>query len=116
MNSNGKSRFTWAPGPEILRNRINERIDVMMENGLEDEVRRLLEAYPSEPTAFDAIGYREIIACIKGACTRDEAIAAMKMNTWHYAKLQVTWFKKDREIQWIADPKEAISAIEGFLK
>jgi len=102
--------------PEILRERIDRRIDEMMSDGLEEEVRELIKKYGANETAFDAIGYREIIGYLKSASSLPDAITAMKMNTWHYAKRQMTWFKKDKTIRWIKNPEEAITIAKDFLK
>ena len=103
------------PPSEILRDRIARRVDTMMHDGLVNEVEMLLKKYDRPLVAFDAIGYREIIAFINGALSSDETIATMKINTWHYAKRQMTWFKKDKAVRWIADLEEAISLVEEFL-
>ncbi len=102
--------------PDILRPRIDARIDQMMADGLVDEVRTLVARYGARIPAFDAIGYREIIAHLEGRSSLEEAVALMKMNTWHYAKRQMTWFRKDKDIAWIKDKEHAISLVEGFLE
>jgi tRNA dimethylallyltransferase len=95
-----------SPPPELLRERIDWRVDQMMRDGLVEEVKNLLKKYGGGangrdrdnkrilPIAFDAIGYREIIDYLEGRSTLDKAVAAMKLNTWHFAKRQITWFKK----------------------
>jgi tRNA dimethylallyltransferase len=103
------------PTADILRERINGRIDAMIRDGLVDEVRILIKTYGTTPAAFDAIGYREIIDALHGGCSMDAAIAAIKQNTWHFAKRQMTWFKKDKKISWITDPYEAIHLVDTFL-
>jgi len=100
-------RIGIDPPSEVLRKRIDERIDRMMKDGFVAEVERLIKRYGDQAPAFDAIGYREIIAHLNGTLSLAEAVAAMKMNTWHYARRQMTWFKKDKTIQWIEDPKDA---------
>ncbi len=104
------------PPSDVLRPRIDARIDEMMAAGLVDEVRGLVARYGARIPALDAIGYREIVAHLEGRDTLEGAVAAMKMNTWHYAKRQVTWFKKDKDIRWIADAREAAQLTEAFLK
>ncbi len=103
------------PAPESLRERIDRRVDVMVRDGLVDEVAALIKKHGTMPVAFDAIGYREIIAFTNGTLSLDEAIAAIKMNTWHYAKRQITWFKKDKNIHWIENGQEAIATVKKFL-
>jgi tRNA dimethylallyltransferase len=103
------------PAPEILRERIDRRVDAMMQNGFVDEVKALLQKYGPEAPAFNAIGYREIVAHLNGAMPLEDAVAAIKTNTWHYAKRQMTWFKKYGNVQWVNDEKSAERSIENFL-
>ena len=100
-----------------LYGRIDRRVDLMMEAGLEDEVRGLLAAgIPRGGTAMQAIGYKEIAAYLDGTCTRDEAVARIKTASRHYAKRQLTWFRRERNVQWIElsehpDPDELTAYI-----
>jgi len=107
------------PAPEILRERIDRRVDVMMRNGLVDEVSSLVRKYTKDrahtPNAFDAIGYREIIAHLNGALSLEDAVTTIKINTWHYAKRQMTWFRKTPGIRWIKDTDEAVAVAREFL-
>ncbi|MBM3446138.1 MAG: tRNA dimethylallyltransferase [Bacteroidetes bacterium] len=77
---------------EELYNRINKRVDKMIEEGLEDEVRSLI-AYRDLP-ALQTVGYKEFFDYFDGKCTREEAIDKIKQHTRNYAKRQVTWFKR----------------------
>ena len=99
-----------------LRERIEKRVDAMTNDGLFREVRQLMKEYGTQPAAFDAIGYREAIAYLKGKLSRAEAIAAIKKNTWNYAKRQMTWFRKDKQIYWIRSKKEAVELARVFLE
>lgn len=104
------------PPPEILRERIDRRIDEMMRDGLVDEVKILLKtAGKNRPIAFDAMGYREIIDHLEGQTTLEEAVTSMKLNTWHFARRQQTWFRKDKNVQWIKTADEAIEIAKKFL-
>lgn len=106
------------PGPEALRERIDSRIDTMILDGLVEEVSALIKKYPTMPVAFDAIGYREIIDHLNGTTSLDEAVAIIKMNTWHYAKRQMTWFKKTPDVHWITNGstiEQALPLIHHFL-
>ena len=98
---------------EVLYARINARVDAMVQEGLVDEVRALVEhGFASTLTARQAIGYKEILDVFDGACTLDEAVERIKQATRRYAKRQMTWFKADGRIHWIdADgrPSEAIA-------
>lgn len=77
---------------EVLYERINKRVDKMIEEGLEDEVRSLM-AYKDLP-ALQTVGYKEFFDYFDGKCTREEAIDKIKQHTRNYAKRQVTWFKR----------------------
>ncbi len=103
-------------GAEILRERIDKRVDQMMKDGLVTEVESLLKKYGPDLTAFDAIGYREIIKHLNGEAALADAVAEIKMNTWHYAKRQMTWFRKDKNVRWIKDPQESMALVKNFLQ
>ncbi len=91
-----------AVDADLLRARINRRVDAMVEEGLVDEVTTLLqEGFREGLTAGQAIGYKEIVAALDGQCTLVEAIDAIKLATRRYAKRQRTWFRKDTRIRWI---------------
>ncbi len=85
-----------------LYKKIESRVDQMVSSGLVEEVRALYEKYPAELTALRAIGYKEIIAYLKGRCTLPEAISEIKKNTRRFAKRQLTWFNNDDEIKWFS--------------
>ena len=85
---------------EILYDRINRRVDIMIEKGLIDEVSSLYEKYgESLLTSMQAIGYKEVVEFLKGNCTKEEMIEKIKMETRRYAKRQLTWFRKIENIQ-----------------
>ena len=74
----------------------------MIEAGLVEEVRRLMErGVPPETTAMQALGYKEIAAALEKRCTLNEAIEAIKLGTRHYAKRQMTWLRRDGRAIWI---------------
>jgi tRNA dimethylallyltransferase len=100
---------------EVLRERIGKRVDEMVQEGLVKEVRGLTEKYGAKPITFDAIGYREIIDSLESKLTLPEAIELIKKKTWGYAKRQMTWFRKDKEIHWINNAREAIGLVGKFL-
>lgn len=88
--------------PAVLRNRIDNRVDSMIESGLVEEVAQLLDSgFRKGITAPQAIGYKEIVAALDGEITLDEAISLIKTSTHRYAKRQRTWFRKDKRIHWI---------------
>lgn len=77
-----------------LHERINTRVDRMMQAGLIEEVEGLLEWLPEEAQALQTVGYREVIAYLKGRLSREQMIADIKTNTRRYAKRQLTWFRR----------------------
>lgn len=102
-------QFGLAVDPALLNERINRRVDAMVEAGLVDEVRGLLASgFREGVTAPQAIGYKEIVAALEGRCTLEEAVEDIKQATRRYAKRQRTWFRRDERIQWIdADDGDA---------
>ncbi|MCH5300232.1 MAG: tRNA (adenosine(37)-N6)-dimethylallyltransferase MiaA [Ruminococcus sp.] len=85
---------------ELLYNRINKRIDIMLESGLLEEAEKVLNSDLSE-TAKKAIGYKELIPYFSGEQSLEECIETLKMNTRRYAKRQLTWFRRDEDINWL---------------
>ena len=110
--------ITYRDG-EKLYERINRRVDIMLENGLEDEARAALSR--SSGGAVQAIGHKELAEYIKGECSLSEAAESLKRQTRRYAKRQLTWLRRDRRINWIyadesADPAgEAEKLIKQFI-
>lgn len=86
---------------QILYQRINKRVDIMLEKGLIEEVKTLIKKYPDFPTAMQAIGYKEIVEYLNNKLTKQEAIEKIKQETRRYAKRQITWFKKIENIKWL---------------
>jgi len=86
---------------EILYERINHRVDLMIQEGLLLEVKQLAEKYPMTINAFQTCGYQEFIPYFSMERSLEEAIDLVKQHSRNYAKRQLTWFKKDKEIQWI---------------
>ena len=87
---------------EVLYDRINRRVDIMMEQGLLTEVEGLLKmGIPKEATAMQAIGYKELISYFDGKCSVEEAIETIKRESRRYAKRQLTWFRRSSGIKWI---------------
>ena len=99
-----------------LNKRISQRTNLMIKDGLVDEVKKLVEKYGERRQSFDAIGYREIIEYLNKKISLDEAMDLIKKNTRQYAKRQMTWFKKDKRIHWIKNKKEAEKLVKEFLK
>ena len=85
-----------------LYRRIDRRVDLMMEGGLLDEIQRLLsEGVPPTATSLQAIGYKEPMAALRGEMTMEEAVEKVKQESRRYAKRQLTWFRRNKEIHWI---------------
>ena len=103
---------------ELLYNRVDTRVDIMMDEGLLDEVRSLYEAgFISGGTASAAIGYKELIDYIEGRCTLDEAVSNLKLASRRYAKRQLTWFRheKDAEVIYADHPDGRLKSAEEML-
>ena len=86
---------------ELLYDRINIRVDQMIEQGLIKEVKDLLDKYTLFPTSMQGLGYKETRRYIEGEITKEELIEQLKMETRRYAKRQITWFRKNKEITWL---------------
>lgn len=86
---------------DILYNRINKRVDIMMESGLIEEVKKLLSmGYDKNLISMQGIGYKEIVKYLEGEYTLDEAIEIIKRDSRRYAKRQITWFKRYKDSEW----------------
>ncbi len=85
------------PREELYR-RINHRVDEMMKAGLVDEAKELLPL--QHLNALQTVGYRELVEYFHGNCSMQQAVEKIKQNTRHYAKRQLTWFRKDPDLQW----------------
>ena len=86
---------------EKLYERINKRVDIMIEQGLIQEVQDLLKKYDEFPTAMQGLGYKEVVEYLQGNISKEEMIDKVKMETRRYAKRQITWFKKNKQTIWI---------------
>lgn len=99
---------------EILYERINQRVDVMREEGLVEEVKKLLAMGCSkEMVSMQGLGYKEIVAALEGEDTLEAAFEKIKQETRHFAKRQFTWFKRERDVTWIY--KEQFQSEEELL-
>jgi len=86
---------------EVLYERINKRVDLMIEQGLIEEVKMILEKHQKFPTAMQGLGYKEVVAFLEGNMTQEEMIEKIKMETRRYAKRQMTWFRKNKQTIWL---------------
>lgn len=90
-----------------LYQRIDSRVDKMLEEGLLDEIRSLLaKGIPEKCTAMQAIGYKEFLDYLAGRCSLEEAADLVKQSSRHYAKRQLTWFRRNQNIRWLRREKE----------
>ncbi len=100
----------------LLYRRIEQRVDVMLANGLIAEVESLLAAgYGRDTIALRSFGYKELIAYLDGDCTYLEAISQLQQNTRRFAKRQLTWFRKDTRIEWL-DRESTPDIVASLLK
>ena len=87
---------------ENLYERINLRVDIMLKEGLVDEVKALKdEGLRSDMVSMQGLGYKEILDYLDGRISLDEALYIIKKNTRHFAKRQITWFKREKEVVWV---------------
>ena len=85
----------------VLYERINKRVDIMINNGLIDEVKNLIGKYDEIPTAMQGLGYKEVVQYFDGIYSKEEMIDKIKMESRRYAKRQITWFKRNKSIHWL---------------
>ena len=107
----------FAERSELYR-RIDLRVDVMLQMGLLDEIRQLLaEGISADCTAMQAIGYKEFVAALRGEGTVAEAAAMVQQSSRRYAKRQLTWFRRNKNMRWlIRDREEILSAARRYLQ
>ena len=101
---------------EELYKRINKRVDIMIEQGLIEEVENLLKKYNKFPTAMQGLGYKEVVEYLDKKITKEEMIEKIKMETRRYAKRQITWFKKIENVKWIQGNETISNNINLILK
>jgi len=101
---------------EILKDRIEKRVDKMLEEGLIDEVKGLREkGYTPELKPMQSIGYKEINQYLDGDLDFDKAVELIKRDTKRFAKRQMTWLRKDNEITWFEKDRDVLSAASGYF-
>ena len=104
----------------VLYGRIDRRVDQMMENGLVEEVQALkaMGCHRGQ-TSMQGLGYKEILDYLDGRCTLDEAVYILKRDTRHFAKRQLTWFKRERDVRWLNLPdfgNDAALVVERIIE
>ena len=101
---------------QILYERINKRVDIMLENGLVQEVEKIYKKYKKFPTAMQGLGYKEVVEYLEGKCTKNEMIEKIKMETRRYAKRQMTWFRKNKQTIWLDGQEKIQNNIKIILE
>ena len=101
---------------EKLYQRINQRVDIMIEKGLIEEVKEILEKYDKFPTAMQGLGYKEVVEYLNGKTTEEEMIEKIKQETRRYAKRQMTWFRKNNETIWLDATEDMRNNIHIILE
>ena len=99
-----------------LYDRINKRVDMMIEQGLIEEVQQLLEKYNVFPTAMQGLGYKEVVDYLENKLTKEEMIEKIKMESRRYAKRQLTWFRKNKQTIWLNAEDTIQNNIQIILK
>ena len=89
----------------VLYKRIEQRVDQMMDQGLLEEVRKLAAmGCTRNLVSMQGLGYKELLDYLEGECTLEEAVSTIKRDTRHFAKRQITWFKRERDVRWLNLP------------
>ena len=100
----------------ILYDRINMRVDKMLQKGLIAEVENLLKKYSTFPTAMQGLGYKEVVEYLNNECTLEEMSENIKKQTRRYAKRQLTWFRKNKDTIWIDGTNEIQNNVSIILE
>ena len=94
--------FVLTHDRQVLYDRIEKRIDLMLRQGLVEEVGGLMaKGYDKNLVSMQGLGYKEIIPYLNGECSLDEAVYILKRDTRHFAKRQLTWFRRERDVRWL---------------
>ena len=101
---------------EKLYEKINKRVDLMIERGLVDEVRTLLEKYDSFPTAMQGLGYKEVKEYLDGEISYNDMIEKIKQESRRYAKRQMTWFRRNEGIVWLDGNNSVDENVDIIIK
>ncbi len=101
---------------EKLYDRINQRVDIMIAQGLIEEVQKIYYKYNKFPTAMQGLGYKEVLEYLEGKCNKQEMIDKIKQETRRYAKRQLTWFRKNKQTIWLDGQEKIQNNIEIILE
>lgn len=108
--------FAITMDRDQLYKRIENRVDKMIKEGLIEEVQAILNKYSCFPTAMQGLGYKEVAMYLENKITKEEMIEKIKKETRHYAKRQLTWFRKNKDTIWLDGEKTPKENIELMLK
>ncbi len=115
--------FVLNDSRERIYQRIDKRVDLMMECGLVDEVRALQGlGCHGGMVSMQGLGYKQILSCLEGEISMDEAVYLIKRDTRHFAKRQLTWFKREKEVTWVQkdvfdyDSQKILGFMQDFLR
>lgn len=101
---------------EILYDKINRRVDIMLEKGLVEEVKNIYGKYNSFPTAMQGLGYKEVVEYLKNEITYEEMTEKIKQESRRYAKRQLTWFRRNKEIIWLDSKNDLQNNVNIILE
>ena len=101
---------------QVLYDRINLRVDKMIESGLIEEVETILKKYKKFPTAMQGLGYKEVVEYLDGNINKEEMIEKIKQETRKYAKRQMTWFRKNKQTIWLNGQDDVQNNIKIILE
>ena len=101
---------------EVLYDRINRRVDIMISKGLIEEVENIYSKYKEFPTAMQALGYKEVVEYLENKITKEEMIEKIKQESRRYAKRQLTWFRKNKDTIWINGQEDVDKNINIILE
>lgn len=101
---------------ELLYERINKRVDIMIEKGLIEEVEAIYKKYNKFPTSMQALGYKEVVEYLQGKIDKNDMIEKIKMESRRYAKRQLTWFRKNKQTTWLDAAEETEKNIQIILE
>ena len=104
-----------AENRQFLYERVNKRVDIMIQNGLETEAKQMFEKYGNMQLLFDTIGYKEFFDYFNGKISHDEMKEQIKQNTRRYAKRQLTWFRQNKKIKWFDIEKKSADEIAADI-
>ena len=109
--------FVLTQNRKVLYERIDKRVDNMVKHGLIQEVQSLYEkGYQKNLVSMQGLGYKEILSYLEGNCTLEEAVYILKRDTRHFAKRQITWFKREKEVTWLDKQNKTEDEILALLE